>query len=228
MTYARARRVLPPAILRQIYHFEASIESAVLDFSDSLPPGARVLDAGAGETQYKPLFRQHRYTAVDLAIGDAGWDYSSIDALADLTRLPFRDSSFDASLNVVTLEHLTDPAAALSEIARVLRPGGAMLIVAPHEWEVHQAPHDYFRYTRYGLELLLRRGGFASVEITPIGGIWRLLSRRLLNAVQQSPAFLKPLTALLFIPLALAVAPLDPLDHRQDFTLGYRCLARKA
>ncbi len=228
MTYARARRLLPPALLRHVYHFEASIETAVRTFSSSLQPGARVLDAGAGETQYKPLFRLHRYTAVDLAIGDAGWDYSAIDALADLTRLPFRDSTFDAALNIVTLEHLADPAAALAELARVLRPGAPLLIVAPHEWEVHQAPHDYFRYTRHGLELLLRRSGFATFEIAPIGGFWRLLSRRLFNAVQQSPPLLKPLTALLFIPLALAVPALDPLDHRRDFTLGYQCLARKA
>jgi len=228
MTYASARRLLPPAILRHVYHFEATIESEVRTFSSSLPPGARVLDAGAGETQYKPLFRQHRYTAVDLAIGDAGWDYSAIDALADLTRLPFRDGAFDAALNIVTLEHLAEPAAALSELARVLRPGASLLIVAPHEWEVHQAPHDYFRYTRHGLELLLGRGGFASVEIAPIGGFWRLLARRLFNAVQQSPGLLKPVTALLFIPIALLIPMFDPLDHRRDFTLGYRCLARKA
>lgn len=228
MTYDRARRILPPALLGHVYHFESSIESDVQAFAHSLPPGSRVLDAGAGETQYKPLFSRHRYTAVDLAIGDAGWDYSAIDALADLTRLPFRDGSFDAALNIVTLEHLAEPAAALAELARVLRPGAPLLIVAPHEWEVHQAPHDYFRYTRHGLELLLRRAGFSHPDIAPIGGFWRLLARRLLNAVQQSPAFLKPLIALFFVPVALLLPMLDPLDHRRDFTLGYRCLARKA
>jgi SAM-dependent methyltransferase len=228
MIYSTARRLLPLPLLRYVYHFEASIESAVESFSGSLPGGCRVLDAGAGETQYKPLFRRHRYTAVDLAVGDSGWNYSSIDVLADLTRLPFPDATFDAALNIVTLEHLRDPAAALAELARVLRGGARLLLVAPLEWEVHQAPHDYFRYTRHGLELLLSMAGFTSLEITPVGGFWRLLARRLLNGVQQSPLLLKPLAALLFIPLALLTAALDPLDPRRDFTLGYRCLARKA
>lgn len=228
MIYSTARRFLPQPLLRHVYHFETAIEQAVRDFSAALPAGSRVLDAGAGETQYKSFFSRHRYTAVDLAIGDASWDYSSIDALADLARLPFRDNSFDAALNIVTLEHLSNPAAALSEIARVLRPAAQLLLVAPHEWEVHQAPHDYFRYTRHGLEFLFHGAGFSSFEITPIGGFWRLLARRLLNAVQQSPVLLRPFTLLIFGPLALFVAALDPLDARRDFTLGYRCLARKA
>jgi SAM-dependent methyltransferase len=228
MMYSAARRLLPSPLLRYVYHFEASIEQAVCEFSNSLPSGARVLDAGAGETQYKPHFTRHRYTAVDLAIGDAAWNYSSIDALADLTRLPFGDNTFDAALNIVTLEHLQDPAGALCEIARILRPGAQLLLVAPHEWEVHQAPHDYFRYTCHGLDFLLRAAGFASPTVQPIGGFWRLLARRLLNGVQQSPLLLKPFSALLFIPLALILPAFDSLDTRRDFTLGYRCLARKA
>lgn len=228
MNYSTARRLLPSPLLRYVYHFETSIEQAVCDFSAALPAGSQILDAGAGETQYKRFFSGHRYTAVDLAIGDASWNYSSIDALADLARLPFRDSSFDAALNIVTLEHLPNPAAALAEIARVLRPAAPLLLVAPHEWEVHQAPHDYFRYTRHGLEHLLSDAGFSHLEIAPIGGFWRLLARRLLNAVQLSPLFLKPLTLLVFGPLALLAAALDPLDHDRNFTLGYQCLARKA
>jgi SAM-dependent methyltransferase len=228
MIYSTARRLLPPPLLRYVYHFETSIEQAVRGFSAALPDGSRILDAGAGETQYKRFFSRHRYIAVDLAIGDASWNYSSIDALADLARLPFRDFSFDAALNIVTLEHLSDPAGALSEIARVLRADAPLLLVAPHEWEVHQAPHDYFRYTRHGLEHLLRNAGFSHLEIAPIGGFWRLLARRLLNAVQLSPLLLKPFALLIFGPLALLAAALDPLDARRDFTLGYRCLARKA
>ena len=55
-------------------------------------------------------FANTRYTAVDLGIGDTSWSYSDLDALSDLLFLPFRDNTFDAALNVVTLEHVTDPA----------------------------------------------------------------------------------------------------------------------
>ena len=222
MTYREAKRRLPAWLLRQVYSFETFIEESVSAFARSIPPGERVLDAGAGEAQYAPCFAHANYVAVDLAIGDPSWDYRRLDAVADLERLPFREASFGAALNIVTLEHLARPQEALREIARVLRPGGRLLVIAPLEWEVHQAPHDYFRYTRHGLEHLLGQAGFEAEELTPAGGLFRVLARRLFNACQIAPWLLP-----LFAPLALLVARLDGLDRRRDFTLGYRCIARK-
>ncbi|MBI4893955.1 MAG: class I SAM-dependent methyltransferase [Acidobacteria bacterium] len=222
MRYALARRWLPSGLRRFLYSFEALIEDSVSALAGGLPAGARVLDAGAGEGQYSEHFRRQRYTGVDLGIGDAAWSYARLDAIADLTALPFRAGTFDAALSIVTLEHLRDPLAALRETARVLAPGGVLLLVAPMEWEVHQAPHDYFRYTRHGLEYLLRESGLRVEELQPAGGIFRLLARRLLNASQLQP-WLLPLLG----PLALLLGLLDGLDRRKDSTLGYKCIARK-
>lgn len=222
MTYGRARRRLPGWLRRYVYSFEALIEDSVEALAARLPDGARVLDAGAGEGQYSAHFRRQRYTGVDLGIGDAGWNYQGLDALADLCALPFASGTFDAALNIVTLEHLRQPGRAIQEMARVLKPGGALLLVAPLEWEVHQAPHDYYRYTRHGLDYLLREAGLEVQEMTAAGGLFRLLSRRLLNAGQLAPWLLP-----LFGPLALILPLLDGLDRRRDFTLGYRCIAQK-
>lgn len=222
MNYASARRFLPGPLRRYIYSFETFIEDSVSNFALALPAGARVLDAGAGEAQYERLFSGARYVAVDLGIGDPAWDYRRLDAVADLTALPFPGGVFDAAVNIVTLEHLARPGAALQEIGRVLRRGARLLVVAPLEWEVHQAPHDYYRYTRFGLEHLLAEAGFLVEEMTPAGGLFRLIARRLFNAAQMAP-WLLPLAG----PPALALPLLDFLDRRRDFTLGYRCIARK-
>ncbi len=222
MTYSSARRLLPGWLRGYVYSFETLIEDSVSTLSRTLPLRARVLDAGAGEGQYSEYFREYRYTGVDLGIGDAAWNYSHLDAVADLNRLPFPDAVFDAALNIVTLEHLRKPQCALREIARVLKPGGTLLLIAPHEWEVHQSPHDYFRYTRHGLEFLLQQAGLRVVQLTPAGGLFVLLSRRLLNAVQMVPLLLP-----FFLPLALILPLLDGLDKQKNFTLGYRCLARR-
>ncbi len=147
--------------------------------------------------------------------------------MGDLAALPFASGAFEASLNVVTLEHVREPARVLAEIARTLAPGGRFLLIAPHEWEEHQQPHDYYRYTRYGLEYLLRQAGFEGIEVRPVGGFFRLLSRRLFNALQFFPGPLMLLAAIFFVPPALVLPMLDPLDHRQNFTLGYICFARK-
>jgi SAM-dependent methyltransferase len=208
-------------------HFEASIERSVESFSCALASGSRVLDAGAGEAQYRKRFGQHRYVAVDLGIGDSSWDYARLDAVADLARLPFRSGSFDAALSVVTLEHVTDPCSVLREMARTIRDGGSLLLIVPQEWEVHQAPHDYFRYTRYGARHLLEAAGFTSISIEPVGGFFRLLSRRLLNGLQFFPVILLPLTLILLAVPALILPLLDPLDRERSFTLGYVCRARK-
>jgi SAM-dependent methyltransferase len=207
------------------------IEDAVRAFAVAQPAGAGVLDAGAGEGQYAHYFAPHRYCGVDLAVGDAQWNYSRLDAIADLTALPFRTGAFDAAIHIVTIEHLREPGRALAEIARSLKPGGALLVAAPHEWEVHQAPHDYFRYTRYGLAYLLETAGLERLEIRPSGGYFRLLARRLLNGLQF---FSGGIRWLLFIPAAILLVPpalilpfLDFLDRDRNFTLGYICTARK-
>jgi SAM-dependent methyltransferase len=227
MKYVMARRVLPAWLLRHVYHFETVIEAEVRSFAEALPAGARVLDAGAGEGQYASFFPGKRYVGVDLGIGDDAWNYAGLDALADLNRLPFPDGVFDAALNIVTLEHLREPHRAMCELARVLKSGGKLLVIAPHQWEVHQAPHDYFRYTNYGLDWLARQAGLSAERIDAVGGLFRLLSRRLLAALRLFPVVFRPLAAILFVPAGLALPWLDGLDRERLFTLGYVCVARK-
>ena len=218
---------LPGALQRYILHFEAAIDSAVKQFSHDLAPGARVLDAGAGECQYAGSFTSHRYFAIDLAIGDSSWSYNRLHAISDLLNLPFGEDTFDAALSIVTLEHVTDPARVLTELHRCLKPGGWLLLITPLEWEEHQQPHDYFRDTRFGLQQLTNKAGFVDVRIDPVGGFFRLLSRRLMNSVQFFPGTLAILPAVFFGPLAMALPLLDRLDKVRSFTLGHICFARK-
>lgn len=210
-----------------VLHFEAAIAGAVEGFAATLDRDSRVLDAGAGEGQYAGHFTSHRYVGVDLGVGDAQWDYRRLHAVADLRALPFPDGAFDGALNVVTLEHVTDPQAVVAELARVLAPGGRLLLIVPHEWEVHQHPHDYFRYTKFGCRLLVERAGLTIDSILPVGGYFRLLSRRLLSGYKFFPAPLSWLWLLSVAVPALLLPLLDGLDRQADYTLGYICHAHK-
>jgi len=213
--------LLPGPLRRYVLDFETRIENAVMAFAATLPAGARILDAGAGEGAYKRHFTKQRYVGLDLGIGDQKWNYGQLDVLGDLASLPFAESAFDAAINIVTLEHVRDPRQVLKELARVLKPGARLLLVVPHEWEVHQHPHDFFRFTKFGVEELARAAGLRIISIKPGGGYFRLLSRRLLGGAQFFPAPLHILWLIAVAPTALLLPLLDGLDKKQDFTLGY-------
>jgi SAM-dependent methyltransferase len=226
--YDWLRDHLPAFLRRYVLHFETAIDDAVGKFAASLSPGARLLDAGAGEGYYKHYFSAQRYCGLDLGIGDAQWNYRALDVVGDLSGMPFRDGTFEACLNVVTLEHVKEPARVVGEIARTLAPGGRFLLIVPFEWEEHQEPHDYFRFTRYSLDYMLRVAGFDDVSIAPVGGFFRMLSRRMFYALQFFPGVSIFIGALFFVPAALVLPMLEPLDRRRTFTLGYICSARKS
>jgi SAM-dependent methyltransferase len=227
MIYGAIQRHLPRFLRSYVLHFEMAIEGAVRELAASLPPAARVLDAGAGEGNYARHFSNQAYCGVDLGIGDPSWNYARLNAIADLTALPFPEGCFDACINIVTLEHVREPACVIREISRTLGRNGRLLLVVPQEWEVHQAPHDYFRYTHYGLHYLLVKAGFTDIQIAPVGGLFRLLGRRLLNALQYFRGIWLVPAAIYLVPPGLILPLLDFLDHDRKFTLGYICTARK-
>jgi SAM-dependent methyltransferase len=221
-----------PGVKRYVLHFETLIRHTVRKFAAGLAEGAWVLDAGAGECQYAECFSRQRYLAVDLGVGSARWNYGSLDARADLETLPFADASFDAAICIVALEHVREPALVLREIARTLRPAAALLLVVPFFWEIHQAPHDYWRFTRHGISALLEQNGFGEIAVDPAGGYFRLLARTLANGIKF---FMKgwlwtlfPFAVMLLAPAAMIAPVFDGLDARRDFTLGYICEAKRS
>lgn len=138
-----------------------------------------LLDLGCGERDYEAFLSCHceRYVGVDWA---QSMHAHVADIVADLNRpLPFADAAVDTVTCLSVLEHLREPATLLAEAARVLRPGGHLVLQVPFMWHVHEAPHDYFRYTGYGLEYLLQRAGFDAIEIVPTTGFWQMWTLKL-------------------------------------------------
>jgi hypothetical protein len=69
---------------------------------------------------------------------------------------------------------------------RVLRPGGRLYLIAPQGWEEHNAPHDYFRYTKYGLRYLFEKTGYWVISIAPLGGYFWYIGHRIPVAYRYS------------------------------------------
>ncbi len=227
-----AERLLPDFFRRILDPFEALVSDRIKTFAASLPRNSLVLDAGAGECRYAPVFTGHRYVGLDNSVGDPSWDYSQLDTIGDLEQIPLHSAAFDAVISVVVLEHTREPSRVVAEMARVTRVGGKLFLVVPNQWEVHQAPNDFFRFTEHGVAHLVTSNGFEVKRIEPVGGFFWLMSRRSINGLTffqgglRWPIFivLAPFLGLLF-PVLLYFA--DSIDRRRDFTLGYICTAER-
>lgn len=146
----------------------------------SLPAGTRILDAGAGELRNRPLCSHLAYVSQDFGqyqgAGDGKglqtgkWDTSGIDLVCDITAIPEPNAAFDAILCSEVLEHVPEPTKALDEFARLLRPGGKLILTAPFASLVHFAPYHYCSgFSRYWYEHHLTQRGFQIDELTPNG-----------------------------------------------------------
>jgi SAM-dependent methyltransferase len=195
-------------------------------------PGDTVLDLGAGDSPYRELFDHARYLAND-------WEESphegarAADVVGPAWDLPLAGASVDHVLCTQVLEHVPEPAAVLAEAARVLRPGGRIHVTVPLVWELHELPHDYFRYTAPALEHLLGAAGFVDVAVAPRNDCFTTVAQLLLNldhAMGRAPDGLdgrRAEAAAALRELAGHVAALAPLDARRILPLGYSAVAVK-
>lgn len=177
-----------------------------------------ILDAGAGARRYDHLFRG-TVTAIDVVPNP-----ERNVLKADVNALPFPDARFDAVLAIELFEYLTTPERAISEIRRVLKDGGTVLLSAPLMYRFHG---DVLRYTeRYFREVLFR--SFHDVKVMRIGNyasiLWDLF---LVKAHKIRPRLPRYLAYLALTPLLLLRPVAERFAHDPEIVSGYLVRARK-
>jgi glycosyltransferase involved in cell wall biosynthesis/predicted SAM-dependent methyltransferase len=163
------------------------------EMAASVPPGSKVLDMGAGTCPYRTLFSHCDYKTHDfkklekIELKDTK-GYGRIDYVSDITNIPVDDASFDVVICTEVLEHTPEPAKAIAEIARILRPGGRLFLTAPLGSGLHQLPfHFYGGFTPQWYKHFLPRFGLELEEIQPNGGFFKLMAQECARVAWTMP-----------------------------------------
>ncbi len=177
----------------------------------------RVVDVGCGTKPYRPLFSP----AVTDYVGVDREGAPDADVAGDAHALPFDDAIFDAGVSFQVFEHLERPGAALAELARVVAPGGDVVITVPGVWPAHEVPRDFWRFTRWGLLALARDAGLEVVELAPLGGTWSTLGQMACLELDRS------LPGRALVPLVNLTARALDRRAREELVLNWLLHARR-
>jgi len=153
--------------------------------------------------------------------------------IADVQSLGMlRDGAYDSVICLEVLEHVPDPTQALAEIARILADGGVLVLSVPHLSRLHEIPHDYYRYTEYGLRYLLERNGLEPLSFRLRGGLFSFLGHQAATVLLGLAWSSRGVTALARVLnrwlLTYPCYWLDQVGGQADlFPLGYVVIAQR-
>jgi SAM-dependent methyltransferase len=223
---------------------EPNREKWLENILQSVPAESRILDAGAGTQRYRAFCRHLKYVSQDFAQysgeGDGAalqtgtFDYGTLDITSDITSIPEPDASFDAIMCIEVLEHLPSPADALREFARLLRPGGLLIMTAPFCSLSHFTPYHFSTgFNKYWYEYHLAECGFDIAEITANGNYFEYIAQEVNRvpgvAMQYAAGTTSKMERLCLLVLQRMLARFSRTDRKSSELLcfGYHVFARR-
>ncbi len=162
-----------------------AINSSLGNFKGNL------LDIGCGKMPYREFIIKNSYVNkyVGLDIEKALQYDAGIhpDFTWDGIKMPFENDSFDTAFGTEVLEHCPEPKVILNETYRVMKNGGCFFFTVPFLWNLHEVPHDEYRYTPFALKRILQESGFKNIDIKATGGWHASMAQMLGLWVRRAP-----------------------------------------
>lgn len=180
-------RVSSPVKNPWIFRLRCVVDFQLLTISKYIKPEIKkikgtCLDVGAGDCPWRGwLSSSVIYTGIDVEnSSDFGMRKASDVIYYDGKNIPYNDSVFDNVICIEVLEHTCDPQLLLSEINRVLRKNGTVLLTVPWSARIHHIPYDYHRFTKECLHIIFTKCGFSDIEISERGSDISVIANKLI------------------------------------------------
>lgn len=170
-----------------IRHLSRFLESRL---KQHICSGCRVGDVGCGEQPWRGRIetRGGVYTGIDIEQNSQ----DTVHLIADITQVPRPDGCFDAILCTEVLEHVPDTMAAFHELARLVRPGGKIILTTPFSYPMHEEPYDFVRLTPYQVQRCAQSSGLEVAELTLAGNELEVMATVWSNMWARALAGSKP------------------------------------
>jgi len=206
-----------------------------------------LLDVGCGDLLYQKLLNDkiNYYIGIDsnFRILKCNLKYKKTASIfTKAEKLPLKNNSTDTVLCTEVLEHISEPDIILGQIWEILKPGGHLILSVPQVWYLHGSPCDYYRFTKFGIEYLMRKNEFKIVKIIKKGNFWLMLAQILNYYIEYSfsssagdhitiftfmHGMIKNIRKFIYAFNYYFFSMLDKLDKVGLDTLGYTVVAKK-
>lgn len=171
----------------------------------------KLLDVGCGKMPFRQYIEGQLETYDGLDVDRRSAKTRFLADAHDMSEIP--TGSYDTVISVSALEHMARPWIVLEEMRRVCRPGGRIVVCVPHLSRLHEEPHDYFRFSPYGLAALGRSAGLHVEQTQRVGGLFSMLGHQI-STIALTLGWVAPLVRWLVfaLNLVLIVWPCVMLD----------------
>lgn len=152
---------------------EETIRYAYLEkYFSGRKQGGTLLDLGCGPRPYLSLYRSAYTKTIGAEHPDAPFPKTDIDLYCLADNIPLEDNTIDTVLSTEVMHDMAEPSDMLSEVHRILKPGGEIVLTTPFVVPIVDGIYDHYRYTEQGLQYLLKKSGFTNITIQPVGDVF--------------------------------------------------------
>lgn len=193
-----------------------------------------VLDIGCGNKPYEAKFQGliNKYVGCDIVQSSL----NKVDVIAPADNIPLANNIFDTVISTQTIEHVENYQGLVNEAFRLLKPEGYFILSGPFNWQLHEEPYDFFRFSKHGFELVIKSAGFELIDIKENGGMWSVAGQYILMNIDNEHRgrgkkirfvfrIIKRFYGISFLNRFFEF--LDRVDYNDINTINYVIIARK-